>query len=179
MRLGVESLYSLTGVIDSSAAVIRHDEVLIALARCVTDFRTEFAEYVRRDLFNLALGNRDNHGRNAAILKDTDGHIALAPLYDFGPSFLDARAIARVIHWDGEERGGQGWPRIVEHLDLRFEEAGMEAVSDGFRQLLADTLPVLEQLPEVMRACDADEDIVRARVPEIVRLGDALREALR
>jgi len=71
VRLGVESLYSITGVLDRATPISHHD-ALIALARCATDFDTQIIEYVRRDLLNLALGNRDNHGRNMALLKDID-----------------------------------------------------------------------------------------------------------
>lgn len=91
VRLGVESVYSLTGVIDSTREALAHHRVLIELQDCCTDFAGDLLEYLRRDILNLALGNRDNHGRNTAVLKDTDGSIRLAPVFDFGPAFLDAR----------------------------------------------------------------------------------------
>jgi serine/threonine-protein kinase HipA len=47
IRLGVESLYSICGVLDPALTVLRHDQVLIALTRCVSDFRTELIEYLR------------------------------------------------------------------------------------------------------------------------------------
>ena len=86
----------------------------LSSAGCVTDFETEMLEYIRRDLLNLALGNRDNHGRNMAVLKDVDGTMRLAPLYDFGPAFLDARSIVRVFHWDGEDPGQADLTHIPE-----------------------------------------------------------------
>ena len=177
VRLGVESMYSICGVVDSAQTAIRHDHVLIELARCATDFPTEFIEYVRRDLFNIALGNRDNHGRNTALLKDVDGRMALAPLFDFGPSFLDARAIARVIHWDGEEPGGaRGWPRVLANLDTRFEEAGLAPPRALFERAIHHTLPQLQQLPAMLRECGVDEDIIERRAPDIGRLITGLHE---
>ena len=176
IRLGVESLYSVAGVLDAASVFLRHDHLLIALARCVSDFRTELSEYVRRDLFNLALGNRDNHGRNTAILKDVDGTIRLAPLYDFGPAFLDSRAIARVIRWEGEA-GGEGWSGILERLDQRFQEADLEPPSPIFRQAIAQTLPALEFLPRTMLECAADPDVVKRRSADIARLLAALEAA--
>jgi serine/threonine-protein kinase HipA len=178
VRLGVESMYSVCGVIDSANTALRHDQVLIELAKHVSDFKQEFIEYVRRDLFNLALGNRDNHGRNTALLKDVDGTMALAPLFDFGPSFLDARAIVRVIRWDGEEPGGHGgWAKVVANLDTRFEDAGLEPPRHLFEQAVRLTLPQLPQLPALMRECGVDEEIVVMREPEIERLAEGLRNA--
>lgn len=176
IRLGVESLYSVAGVIDSAASTLRHDQALIALAQHVTDFPREFHEYVRRDLLNLALGNRDNHGRNAALLKEVDGTIALAPIYDFGPAYLDARAIARVIHWDGEEPGGGNWRRVCQLLDTRFEEAGLRRPSSWFAAAAAQTVAQLRTLPDLLRECGADEHVVDRRRPEIERLTAALTE---
>jgi serine/threonine-protein kinase HipA len=175
IRLGVESLYSVMGVIDSASVAIRHDQVLIELAQCVDDFETEFVEYARRDFLNLALGNRDNHGRNQALLKDVDGTIRLAPIYDFGPAYLDARAIARVIHWDGEAAGGGAWPEVLERLEIRFEEAGLESARHAFLRAVAITLPQLHALPEILRTCGAAEGIVAQRVPEIRKLAADLR----
>lgn len=174
IRLGVESLYSITGIIDSAASTLRHDQALIALARHVTDFEKEFHEYVRRDLFNLALGNRDNHGRNTALLKDVDGTIALAPIYDCGPTYLDARAIARVIRWDGEEPGGASWRAVCERLDIRFAEAGLEPPSSWFAAAAAESVAQLRRLPDLLRECGADQTIVERRRPDIERLAAAL-----
>ena len=176
IRLGVESLYSVTGVIDSATSALRHDQALIALARHVTDFPREFREYVRRDLFNLALGNRDNHGRNMALLKDVDGTIALAPIYDFGPAYLDARTIARVIRWDGEAPGGGDWKSVGERLDIRFEEAGLQPPASEFAAVAAETVVQLRTLPDLMRECAADAHVVDRRSPEIERLATALGE---
>lgn len=177
VRLGVESLYSVCGVVDSAQTQLRHDQVLIELAKHVTDFAAELVEYVRRDLFNLALGNRDNHGRNTALLKDIDGTMGLAPLYDFGPSFLDARGIARVIRWDGEEPGGQaGWLRVIDNLDTRFEEAGLASPRAHFRQAVRQSLPQLRELPLIMSECGVDKEIIDRRAPEIEKLVKGLQE---
>ncbi len=175
IRLGVESLYSICGVLDSALTVLRHDQVLIALARCVSDFRTELTEYVRRDLLNLALGNRDNHGRNAAVLKDTDGTMALAPIYDFGPAFLDARAVTRVIRWEGEAPGEGEWSRVLDLLDIRFEEAGLAAPRESLMRTFSETAVMFETLPQVMRQCGVDEALIAHRHDDIVRLAKGLR----
>ena len=175
VRLGVESIYSVAGVLDAAATTLRHQEVLIALAACVTDFHEEMKEYIRRDLLNIALGNRDNHGRNTAILKDTDGTLRLAPLYDFGPAFLDARAISRVIRWEGEEPGTTNWNVVLENLATRLEEAEI-AIADW------DAIPTtmrsfgarLKDLPALMRDCGVDASIIEQRRSDIERLASQL-----
>jgi serine/threonine-protein kinase HipA len=177
IRLGVESLYSITGVIDSATMVVRHHDVLIALAGCVSNFESDLREYVRRDLLNIALGNRDNHGRNMAVLKDIDGSQGLAPLYDLGPSFLDARSIVRVIRWDGEAPDRRDWNKIVANAAVRLEEAG--AKFEGWPSLvnwMRDFAEKLDGLPEVMRDCGVASRIVKNRQEEIARLVRELRE---
>lgn len=180
MRLGVESLYSIAGVLDSAETTMRHHDALIGLAGCVDDFATETLEYVRRDLLNIALGNRDNHGRNMAVLKDINGSIRLAPLFDFGPSFMDARSIVRVIHWDGEEPGQRDWNRILDNLSTRLEEAKVPfehapKLADGMRAFATE----LDDLPAVMADCGVKHRIVDQRRGEIERLARELREIKR
>jgi serine/threonine-protein kinase HipA len=176
VRLGVESLDSITGVLDSAASSVRHHEVLIALAKCLADFESELWEYVQRDLLNLALGNRDNHGRNMAVLKNVDGTLELAPIYDFGPSFLDARAIARVIRWDGEEAGRRDWTHIVRNLQTRLEESDIALANwPGLLQSMRGFAAKLDGLPGLMRECGIAGHIIEQRRPEIERLARDLR----
>jgi serine/threonine-protein kinase HipA len=176
VRLGVESLYSVAGVIDSATTPLRHHDALIALARCLTDFDAEVVEYVRRDLLNIATGNRDNHGRNTAVLKETNGVRLLAPLYDFGPAFLDARNIVRTMRWDGERPEGTDWNRVLENLATRLEENGVEM---GAWQQLIDAMrnfaDELDQLPGVMQDCGVDPLVIARRAEDILRLRDELR----
>jgi serine/threonine-protein kinase HipA len=130
---------------------------------------------VRRDLLNLALGNRDNHGRNTAILKDTNGTIRLAPLFDFGPAFLDARALARVIHWDGEDPRGTDWNRVLATLQTRLEEATPPVPYPlEMAQTLREFAIELNRLPELMRECGVDRRIIEARHADISRLAREL-----
>jgi serine/threonine-protein kinase HipA len=175
IRLGVESVYSITGVLDSARASLRHDQVLIELYKCCTHFTEEVLEYFRRDVLNLALGNRDNHGRNTAILKDTDGSIRLAPVFDLGPAYLDARAIVRVIRWDAEHGGSIDWSEVLANLETRFEDARLEPLD---LTQVADELRAfgkqLAELPGTMRECGVDESIIDARRDNIDTLTRSL-----
>lgn len=175
VRLGVESLYSVAGVLDSAESPLPHDTALIALSAWLTDFETELVEYMRRDLLNLALGNRDNHGRNTAIRKDTDGSLRLAPWYDLGPSFLDARAIVRVMRWRGETADGADWNRVLETLATHFEEADVRFGNWApLIQAMTRFAQELEGLCEMMRECGVDEPVIRRRRPDIERLAREL-----
>jgi serine/threonine-protein kinase HipA len=171
IRLGVESVYSISGIVDSTRESLAHHQVLIELQKCCTDFGEEVLEYFRRDILNLALGNRDNHGRNTAILKETDGSIRLAPLFDFGPSYLDARAIARVIHWDAERGGSIDWGKVLANLETRFADVDREPphvveIAEELRRFGKK----LTALPETMRDCGVDQSIIEARRDDIDKL---------
>lgn len=175
-RLGVESLYSVSGVLDSLERPLPHHEALLALHDCLTDFDGEIVEYMQRDLLNLALGNRDNHGRNTAVLKETDGAMQLAPVFDFGPSFLDARAIVRNMRWEGERGAGTDWNVVLENLLTRFEEADRpQAIR---RPALAQCMRAfgtsLEQLPRLMSECGVAESIIEQRRTNIASLAGEL-----
>lgn len=174
-RLGVESLYSLTGTLESGQ-LLKHDHVLIALAQILTDFNGELREYIRRDLLNLALGNRDNHGRNTAILKDIDGRMRLNPLFDVGPTFLDARAITRVLRWDAEQPGELPWPAILDRLQLRSREAGVKFDVQLAACALGDFADEIHTLPTMMRDCGVDPLIIEQRIPDIERLARGLAD---
>lgn len=172
-RLGVESLYSVAGITEG-AQPLRHDQVLIELAKVLDDFEVELREYVRRDLLNLALGNRDNHGRNTAILKDTDRTMRLAPLFDVGPTFLDARAITRVLRWDGETPGMLNWSAILDRVDLRAREAGVAIDAQQMALALGDFGDAIQALPTIMQECEVDAEILEQRLTEIERLATSL-----
>lgn len=173
IRLGVESVYSITGVLDSAREPLHHHQVLIELHKCCTDFAAEAMEYFRRDILNLALGNRDNHGRNTAVLKDTDGSIRLSPVFDFGPAYLDARAIVRVIRWDAEHGGSIDWSEVLANLETRFADVRLEPPNlTQMADVLRDFGRQLTALPQTMRECGVDKSIVDARrdnIDELIR----------
>jgi serine/threonine-protein kinase HipA len=121
------------------------------------------------------MGNRDNHGRNTAILKDNRGSVYLAPIFDFGPSFLDARAIVRTMHWDGEQSDQTNWNTVLSNLSTRFEDADLvlenvRAVAKALGGFAQD----LENLPELMRECGVDGAVIAQRRSPIEALARGL-----
>lgn len=120
-----------------------HDRVVARLAAVATDPQTEIIEYVRRDVLNVVLGNRDNHSRNTALHRCEDGTIRLSPLFDFVPMVYYPDPMPRQSRWTNEHGPGPDWRRVVEQCR---EASGLNLpdLPDALRQLGA----LLERLPE-------------------------------
>ncbi len=114
-RLAQESIATLTGM-PGFEAVSSHDQVCSALIRHCTNPQDEVLEYIKREVANLALGNKDNHARNTAVQRDFSGQIALTPLYDFAPMYLHPDGIARRIRWDNNDAGQPDWGRVLDRV---------------------------------------------------------------
>lgn len=114
-RLAQESIATLTGM-PGFEAVPSHDQVCLELMRHCTDPQSEVLEYLKRDVANLALGNKDNHARNTAVQRDFNGRIALTPLYDFAPMVLHPDGIARRIRWKDNDGGQPDWGRVLDRI---------------------------------------------------------------
>lgn len=112
-RLAQESIATLTGI-PGFEAVPSHDQVCAALIRHCTNPQAEVLEYIKRDIANLALLNKDNHARNTAVQRDFAGRIALTPLYDFAPMYLHPDGIARRIRWEDNDGGKPDWRKVID-----------------------------------------------------------------
>jgi serine/threonine-protein kinase HipA len=98
IRFGQESIVSAAGVA-AFGHQAAHEDYLDVIKTLCDDPAAEVAEYVLRDVLNLALGNPDNHGRNTALRKAPDGSVRLTPVYDFCPMRLEPSGIARSTTW--------------------------------------------------------------------------------
>jgi serine/threonine-protein kinase HipA len=132
-RLAQESIATLTGRA-GFGVVPTHNEVCRKLAEVCSDPLSEIIEYLRRDIANIALGNKDNHARNTALQRDFSGHIALTPLFDFAPMYLHPEGIARRIRWEQGDADIAGWPA---RLDAVSSDCGLP------RQALAEALAAM------------------------------------
>jgi serine/threonine-protein kinase HipA len=112
-RIAQESMASLCGIADFGIP-LQHDKVVAMLARVCTDPESEIIEYIRRDVLNLLMGNRDNHARNTALQRFDDGRVMLTPLFDFAPMMLHPDGIARGSRWQNESGSSPDWNRVVE-----------------------------------------------------------------
>ena len=167
-RLGMQSLYAIAGIPGYGAAV-RHEVYCRAIAKVVNKPENEIREYLLRDILNLALRNTDNHGRNTAILRD-GGQIALSPLFDFAPMFLDPEGIGRVSRWDNERPGGQPeWAIICENLkDILDPKETREWLAGLSSRVLA--------LPDLMQQCRVEEGVMQMLYRRIKDVAKALQE---
>lgn len=118
VRLGQESLASLMGLAGFGVAPA-HDDVITRLAETCTDPEAEILEYLKRDIANLAFGNKDNHARNTALQRDFEGRIALTPLFDFAPMYLHPDGLARRMRWRGKERPDVDWNAVLDEVAHR------------------------------------------------------------
>ncbi|MBK7000031.1 MAG: HipA domain-containing protein [Rhodoferax sp.] len=115
VRLAQESIATLTGL-PGFGALPSHDQVCWELmARC-THPEAEVLEYIKRDVANLALGNKDNHARNTAVQRDYAGGVWLTPLHDFAPMFLHPDGIARRIRWVDNDGGSPDWGKVLSRV---------------------------------------------------------------
>ncbi|GGE28342.1 hypothetical protein GCM10011345_38000 [Gemmobacter megaterium] len=68
-----------------------------AQASVPTLFQRDFLQHT---LFNLLVGNSDNHGKNGSVIH-RDGGTSLAPLYDVVPVFMDRTVTHQLAFWHG------------------------------------------------------------------------------
>lgn len=113
VRLAQESLATLVGRPGFGVAPA-HEIVCEKLIEVCGDPQTEILEYLRRDVANLALGNKDNHARNTAVQRNFAGHCALTPLYDFAPMYLHPDGIARCMRWAVGDGSAPDWSRVLD-----------------------------------------------------------------
>lgn len=154
-RYGMESLYSAAGVAEYGARA-PHELLCGAILEYSSQPGADLLEYIKRDIVNVVMGNKDNHGRNTALLRYESGRVELAPLFDFAPMYLDPEGIARVCRWSGdlETAGDPKWARVIELYRDRERLLRDELRNFGRR---------LERLPDIMRGCGVDDDIVEHR----------------
>jgi serine/threonine-protein kinase HipA len=148
-RLAQESIATLTGM-PGFEALPSHDQVCLALIRHCTSPQDEVLEYLKRDIANLALGNKDNHARNTAVQRDFNGRVALTPLFDFAPMYLHPDGIARRIRWEGNDGGQPDWGRVLDRVCELGTQA--QAQSKKSRKKMSPSLVQREPLVEGLNA---------------------------
>jgi serine/threonine-protein kinase HipA len=174
-RLAQESIATLTGM-PGFEAVPSHDRVCLNLIRHCTNPQDEVLEYLKRDIANLALGNKDNHARNTALQRDFHGHIALTPLYDFAPMYLHPDGIARRIRWEGNDGGQPDWVRVLDRVCKLGEEVQHERrkKTPGLVQRaplvegLKTMVPALERIADEGEALGLDVEVLAHLRPGIL-----------
>lgn len=165
-RLGMESVYSVLGVIEAGAR-LKFEEVCAAVADVVDDPPRDVVELVLRDAVCVALGNPDNHGRNTSLLKPTDGRIELSLLYDFAPMYLDPELIRRTTCWRSERGGDPDWVDVCEALDPLVPR---DILAPQMRELGGR----LTELGQLMHDAGVDQEIIERRELRARAVAEAL-----
>ena len=158
-RYGMESLYSAGGFAEYGARAF-HERLCDSILQFSSQPDVDLREYIKRDVVNVVMGNKDNHGRNVAFLRFESGTVKLAPLFDFAPMYLDPEGIARLCRWSGdiEQAGDPEWVKVVE-LYAPQRDMLLHALREFGRQI--------EALPDIMRDCGVDDDIIEHRYRSI------------
>ena len=155
-RLHQESAASLSGLLGFGMSVSLFD-LVAGVRRHVRDATGETLEFLKRDVLNVAMRNPDNHARNTAVQLLPDGTVQLTPLFDFAPMYMDREFVTRGCHW----RIGKGpelerWDQII--CEITDDETERRVLTQGLR----DFQPTVEQLPQIMRDCGVDDNIITA-----------------
>ena len=143
LRHGQESIASLCGTA-GFGQVPSHNEACRRLGEVATDPRRDVVEYLKRDIANVALGNKDNHARNTAIQRRHDGAVSLAPLFDFAPMWLHPDGIARRMRWQADDAGAPNWASAIDQaceaakVDHDKVGAAVRAMAAPLATLVAD-----------------------------------------
>lgn len=143
VRQGQESIASLCGIADFGR-VPSHNDVCSKLGEVATDPTRDIIEYIKRDVANIVLGNKDNHARNTAIQRRNDGTMALTPLFDFAPMWLHPDGIARCMRWQADDDGLPMWRSVIEQacaaaqVDLHAVTAAVAAMALPLATLFGD-----------------------------------------
>ncbi|KGH50327.1 phosphatidylinositol kinase [Acinetobacter idrijaensis] len=145
-RVAQESIASLGGKAGFGVRMT-HNQICSLLMQCCTEPKQEIFEYLKRDLANVALGNKDNHTRNTAIQRFNNGIIRLTPLFDFAPMWLHPDGIARTTRWERDDHGGMPiWHSVIEQI----AESTMIDPKE-IKAVLIEQLPLYQGLLEHMQ----------------------------
>ena len=153
-RLHQESLASLAGVHGFGLPTSLFD-LAAAFRRHVTDPVGETAEFIKRDILNMAMRNTDNHARNTAVQRLPNGTAQLTPVFDFAPMYMDREFITRSCKWridNGPELAD--WEEIIQKFS--FHDTEKEAIAKRIKVFQ----PVIERMAETMQDCGVEPLIV-------------------
>lgn len=170
-RIAQESLASLGGKAGFGVRMT-HNQICTLLMEDCTKPKQEIFEYLKRDLANVALGNKDNHTRNTAIQRFNNGNIQLSPLFDFAPMWLHPDSIARTTRWERDDHGGM--PLLSSVIEQIAESTSIDP--QEIKTLLIEQLPIYRGLLEKMQALQLADEILENSQYRIINICQQLEE---
>ncbi len=165
-RHAQESLYALCQC-SGFAATLSHNTACKVLASAVSDPLAEIAEYLKRDIANVVLGNKDNHGRNTAIQRKENGWVGLTPVFDFAPMVLHPDGIARRMRWEQDDQGVPDWGSTLRQA------------ADAAQLSLTALQAELEPMGELLAALPGEMQQAGVPVKLVERFAPLCRDAAR
>ena len=169
LRHGQESIVAAFGVAEFQFQA-KHEDYLGVIKKYTTDPATEITDYVLRDILNYAMGNPDNHGRNTALQKRTDGTIQLTPLYDFTPMKLDPAGHMRSTKWEcmKTKDSTPNWRLICEVAAADVMNA------DVLFDVIIKKIDFLKNLPGIARQHGVPEDVIKRACSRHAEIADSI-----
>jgi serine/threonine-protein kinase HipA len=148
---------------------------LSVLDRTVDPEAARFS-FVMATLFNLCIGNTDNHAKNHALLYDTGGSPRFAPLYDMLPIRLDSR----YNHLLAFNIGGASAFDDMTAADLEafLHACGVEDVAEFVEQAVVPFIERLESAAGTLRSLGLKQfdDLIGRETDQLVDLLSAAVE---
>lgn len=170
-RIAQESIASLSNQAGFGVR-LSHNQICMLILQSCTYAETEIVEYLKRDIANVALGNKDNHTRNTAIQRHENGLIQLTPLFDFAPMWLHPDGIARTTRWERNDQGGAPcWASVIEQI-----QTIMPIAQDTLRSALAEQFLKYQGLLSYMQHIGIDPEIIENSQPRIENICQQLQE---
>lgn len=127
-----------------AGGVYNIDGILAVLNQCATPALAR-DKFLQATLFNIAIGNTDNHAKNHGVLYDQGAAPRLAPLYDLLPIKLNPRLTHQLAFHIGKAEFASDLK--IEDIAVLFEKFGFTpAAAERFRTgRLAELLLALDK----------------------------------
>jgi len=169
LRHGQESVVAAFGAAAFQFQA-QHEDYLTVIKKVTSDPAAEVVEYIFRDILNYAMGNPDNHGRNTALQKRTDGTIRLTPLFDFTPMKIDPAGHMRSTKWKCMQNSDNtpDWRLIC--------DAAAYGVMEGEElfDIISKKADFLKNLPEIAKKYGISEDVIGRACSRHDEIADSL-----
>lgn len=169
-RLAQESLAALCDMSGFGVAP-SHNVACSRLVAATTNPEAELIEYLKRDIANVALGNKDNHARNTALQRGDDGVITLTPVFDFAPMALHPDGIARRMRWESDDGGSPRWASIVQQA-IQATGIGAAPIVEALREMAAP----MQDLLQFAQHVGIDREVLQLQAKTITNIAEQLAQ---
>lgn len=167
-RFAQESLASLCDMSGFGVAP-SHNVACSRLVTAATDPEAELVEYLKRDIANVALGNKDNHARNTALQRGNGGIVTLTPVFDFAPMMLHPDGIARRMRWESDDAGSPRWASVVKQA-AQATGIGADPIVEALREMAAP----MQDLLQFAQHVGIDREVLQLQEKTIAGIAEQL-----